>query len=246
MNSDHRVLLLGATGRTGGRLLRELLDRGVAVRAIVRSARRLPEGLMGHPLLRVVEGEVLSMTSDEVRQHLDGHDTVISCLGHRLTLKGIFGPPFDVVTRAISTLSAAVRAMSSGVPVRVILMSTVAVERPGKVERARGAGQRVFMWMLRLLLPPARDNQRAAEFMVNRVGLNDAQIEWVAVRPDTLRDGPVTGYHLHEELVSSIFSPGETNMANVAHFMADLTCDDQAWARWRGRMPVIVNETATQ
>ena len=41
------VLLLGGTGRTGGRVLRQLLDRGVAVRAVVRSAERLPDGVAG-------------------------------------------------------------------------------------------------------------------------------------------------------------------------------------------------------
>jgi len=38
------VLLLGATGRTGGRVLTQLLERGIPVRAIVRSAERLPAG----------------------------------------------------------------------------------------------------------------------------------------------------------------------------------------------------------
>ena len=35
-DARHHVLILGATGRTGGRVLTQLLDRGVAVRAIVR------------------------------------------------------------------------------------------------------------------------------------------------------------------------------------------------------------------
>jgi len=36
------VLLLGATGRTGGRVLTVLLERAIPLRAIVRSAKRLP------------------------------------------------------------------------------------------------------------------------------------------------------------------------------------------------------------
>ena len=39
------VLLVGGTGRTGGRVLQQLLGRGVSVRAIVRSAERLPAGV---------------------------------------------------------------------------------------------------------------------------------------------------------------------------------------------------------
>lgn len=241
MSTNHSVLLVGGTGRTGGRVLTQLLERGIAVRAIVRSAMRLPEGVTDNPLLCVVEASLLSLTSAELQRHLGGRDTVISCLGHTISVKGIFGPPFNIVTRAVSDLAGAVQAMQPTKPVRFILMNTVAVEQPGKAEKARGAGQRFCLWVMRVLLPPARDNQRAAEFFVLRIGVSHAHIEWVAVRPDTLREGDITDYRLHDELASSIFRPNETNMVNVAHFMCELTCNGDTWKRWRGRMPVIVN-----
>ena len=55
------VLLLGGTGRTGGRVLQQLLGRSVAVRAVVRSAERLPAGAADDPRLTVVVGDVLSL-----------------------------------------------------------------------------------------------------------------------------------------------------------------------------------------
>ncbi len=55
----------------------------------------------------------------------------------------------------------------------------------------------------------------------------DPYAQWVAVRPDTLREGDVTEYALHEGLVDSLFRPGETNMANVAHFMCELATDPE-------------------
>lgn len=243
MERTHAVLLLGGSGRTGGRVLAQLLERGVAVRAIVRSAARLPESTRGHPRLSVVEANLLSLTGEELVRHVSGCDTVISCLGHTISLKGLFGPPYDLVTRAVSNIAAAVQAMQPHAPVRCILMSTVAVEQPGHVEKARSTGQRFLMWLMRLCMPPARDNQRAAEFLALDIGRNHPHIEWVAVRPDTLSEGPVSDYRLHDQLVSSIFSPGATNMANVADFMCRLTCDDEAWQRWRGRFPVVVNTT---
>ena len=30
-------------------------------------------------------------------------------------------------------------------------------------------------------------------------------------------------------------------MADVAHFMCELVTDDEAWAAWQGKLPVIVN-----
>jgi uncharacterized protein YbjT (DUF2867 family) len=59
MPTTRTVLLLGATGRTGGRVLEQLLGRGVAVRAIVRSAQRLPPKVAGSPNLAVVEASLL-------------------------------------------------------------------------------------------------------------------------------------------------------------------------------------------
>ncbi len=51
MTSEQAVLLVGGTGRTGGRVLQQLLSRGVHVRAIVRSAQRLPAGVASDPRL---------------------------------------------------------------------------------------------------------------------------------------------------------------------------------------------------
>lgn len=235
------VLLLGGTGRTGGRVLRQLLDRGVNVSAIVRSATRLPEGVADNPLLTVIEADLLSLTTEELQRYLEGCDTAISCLGHTTTLKGIFGPPFDVVTRAVSSLTRAVDAMQPATPVRFILMSTVSVNRPSRADTRRGTGQRLFLSVLCGLVPPARDNQRAADFFAHEIGPSSRAIEWVVVRPDTLLDGDVTEYSLSSELVSSIFRADKTNMANVAHFMCELTTDDSMWKRWKGGMPVIIN-----
>lgn len=244
MGAKHCVLVVGGTGRTGGRVLTQLLSRGVEARAIVRSASRLPAGARDHSHLTVVEADLLSLPTDAMQRHLTGCDTVISCLGHTISVRGIFGPPFTLVTRAVSRLAAAVHAMHPVTPVRFILMSTVAVEQPGAVDAARSLVQRWFLWVLRLLLPPARDNQQAAEFLARTIGADDPQIEWVVVRPDTLREGDVTDYRLDDHLVTSVFRPAETNMASVAHFMCALACDDATWTRWKGRMPVIVNTQA--
>lgn len=71
-------------------------------------------------------------------------------------------------------------------------------------------------------------------------------MRWVTVRPDTLIEGEASAYSLHENLVSSLFKPGSTNMANVASFMCDLATDPESWDRWEGRLPVIVNESSSE
>jgi nucleoside-diphosphate-sugar epimerase len=235
------VLLLGGTGRTGGRVLQQLLGRGVDVRAVVRSAERLPAGVVDDPQLTVVEADLLSLSDEQVREQVDGCEVAISCLGHVISAQGVFGQPRDLVTRSVERVYRAARERRPTQPVRLILMSSVSVNRPGGLDARRGRFESAALWTLRGLVPPARDNQRAADFLAGVIEPADPYAQWVAVRPDSLKEGDVTRYTLHEDLVNSLSRPGETNRANVAHFMCELATDPGAWATWRGKLPVIVN-----
>lgn len=95
--------------------------------------------------------------------------------------------------------------------------------------------------MLCGVLPPAKDNQRAADFLLEEIAPDDAFVEWAVVRPDSLLEGEVSEYALHEGLVNSLFAPGSTNMANVAHLMCELVTNPKTWADWKGKLPVITN-----
>lgn len=241
MPDQQTVLLLGATGRTGQRALRQLLARGHRVRAIVRSAGRLPPELASHPGLAVVEAALLALPDEALRGHLRGCDAVVSCLGHVISLAGVFGPPRDLVTRATTRLCRGIQANAPAAPVKLVLMSSVSVHRPGPLDARRGALERAFLWLLRGLVPPARDNQRAADFLAEELGPDDACVQWVVVRPDTLLPGEVSAYRLHAGLVNGLRAPGKTTMANVAHFMCELVTDPAAWSAWRSRLPVILD-----
>jgi uncharacterized protein YbjT (DUF2867 family) len=244
MPVQQTVLLLGATGRTGGRVLTQLLERGVGVRVIVRSASSLPAGAAGNPNLEVVEASLLSLGDEELERHLRGCDAVISCLGHVLSFRGVFGPPRDLVTRAVARVCRGIAALRPAAPVRLILMSSVSVHRPGGLDTIRGWFEQAFLWLLRAVLPPAMDNQRAADYLHAEVGPASPFVQWVAVRPDALLDGDVTGYALHEGLKNSLFAPDKTNMANVAHFMCELATNPGTFQAWAGKLPVITNAPA--
>ncbi len=240
------VLLLGGTGRTGRCVLDQLTQRGVSVRAIVRSRDKVPTALRERPGVELVEASLLDLDDEALAQQLRGVDVVISCLGHVLNLRGIFGAPRDLVTRAVARVTAAVRTLGAPRPVRLVLMSSVSVNGPRSVDSRRGAFERAVIALICALTPPARDNQTAADFLREQVGSDDPRLEWVVVRPDALIEGERSAYALHEGLVDGLFSPGQTTMNNIGSFMADLATDDAAWTRWRARLPVIVNERAPQ
>ncbi len=245
MSRPRTILLLGGTGRTGRRVLEQLLGRGFAVRAIVRSRAGLPAGALANPDLTVIDADLLSLTDEDLQRHLRGCDAVISCLGHFLSLKGVFGPPRDLVTRATSTLCRTIETLGPAAPVKFVLMNSVSVHRPGGLDARRGAVERALLWMLRGVLPPALDNQRAADFLRESVGALHPSIQWTVVRPDSLLEGDVTRYTLHQGLVSSLFKPDSTNIANVAHFMCELVANPATWREWNAGFPVIINAAAS-
>jgi nucleoside-diphosphate-sugar epimerase len=241
MPRPETVLVVGGTGRTGRRVLQQLLGRGLGVRAIVRSRSRLPPEVAGNSLLTVIEASLLSLSDDEMRRQLVGCDAVLSCLGHVLSVEGLFGSPRDLVTRATTRLCRAIEALRPEAPVKLVLMSSVSVHRPRGLDTRRGSFERAFLRMLCAVLPPAGDNQRAADFLLEKIGPENAFVQWVVVRPDSLLEGELSEYTVHEGLVNSLLAPGSTNMANVAHFMCELVTNPKAWAEWRSGLPVIVN-----
>lgn len=80
------------------------------------------------------------------------------------------------------------------------------------------------MDLIRLLIPPQLDNETAADYLRLNIGQNHENIQWVAVRPDSLiNESNVTGYELHASPTRSpIFNTGKTSRTNVRNFMARL------------------------
>ena len=242
-----RVFVAGASGATGRRLVAQLLDRGVQVTAVVRSTASLPEDLRNHGNLSLVQASLLDLSDAELARRVDGCDTVASCLGHNLTLKGIFGPPRRLVTDATRRLCTAIKANRPPAPLRYVLMNTTG-NRNRDLHEQVSFGEKLVVGLLRLALPPQADNEAAADYLRSEIGQNDATVEWVAVRPDGLIDQEkVTEYSVHPSPTrSAIFNAGQTSRINVGHFMAELITDDVTWNKWKGQMPVIYNKTLSE
>lgn len=236
------ILILGASGATGRLLTQQLLERGHSVKAIVRSANKLPEAIRNHSNLTVIETAVLDLSDAELTQHVAGCDAVASCLGHNLTFNGIYGQPRKLVTDATRRLCAAIKANNPAKLTKFVLMNTTG-NRNRDLDEPIPFAQKVIVGLLRLVLPPHVDNEQAADFLRTGIGQKNALVEWTAVRPDSLIDEEaVTPYELHPSPIrSALFDAGQTSRINVSHFMADLITDDTVWQKWKGQMPVIYN-----
>ena len=70
-----KITLLGANGKTGTQVVKQALDAGHVVTALVRR----PDALKEQAKLRVLKGDV--MNSEDVANAINGADVVISALG---------------------------------------------------------------------------------------------------------------------------------------------------------------------
>ncbi len=237
------TLVVGASGATGRLLVEQLLERGQQVRIIVRSTENLSDYLMSHNNLSVVRASILDLSDIEMAQHVRGCDAIASCLGHNLSLRGIFGPPRRLVTDATRRLCSAVKESRPKSPVKFVLMNTTGNSNRDLNEQI-SIGQKCVIGLLRLLLPPHVDNENAADYLRTQIGQNNGAIEWAVVRPDTLIDeAETTEFAVHPSPIrSAIFDAGVTSRINVGCFMADLISDDDTWNEWKGKMPVIYNK----
>jgi nucleoside-diphosphate-sugar epimerase len=236
------TLVVGASGATGRLLVEQLLQAGKDVKAIVRPSSQLPSHLDEHQGLTVISANILDLDEAELAKITDGCSSIVSCLGHNLSFKGMFGKPRRLVTDAVRNLHHAAAQGNSDKPLKFILMNTTG-NRNHDLNESVSFGQKIILFLLRHLLPPHADNEQAADYLRLKVGQEDAHLEWVAVRPDGLIDeDQVSDYEVHPSPTrSAIFDAGKTSRIHVAHFMSELVTNKSLWDQWKGQMPVIYN-----
>jgi hypothetical protein len=239
------ILVVGASGATGRHLVEQLLTQGNKVKVVVRSPEKLPESWKSNDHLKIISASLLELSDKEMSEHAFDCHSIASCLGHNMNWKGIYGQPRKLVTDATRRLCSAIKATNPERPVKYVLMNTIGNSNRDLNEPISFA-QKCVIGLLRLLLPPHVDNEKAADYLRTQIGQNNQFIEWAAVRPASLtNEDETTDYEIHSSPIgSAIFDAGKTSRINVGHFMADLITDDDIWNRWKGQMPVIYNKSS--
>lgn len=237
------VLVVGASGATGKHLVEQLLNMGHKVKVIVRSTGKTPATWNNNHRVTIIKAGIAGMSVEEMANYIKDCQAVASCLGHNLTWKGIYGKPGKLVTNAVRLLCNAIKKNSPDVPIKLVLMNT-AGNRNRDLAEPISIGQKLIIRVLRLLLPPHTDNEKAADFLRAKIGQKHPFIEWVVVRPDTLiNQDKISEYEVFVSPTrSALFNPGKTSRINVGHFMARLITENASWSKWKGQMPVIYNK----
>jgi putative NADH-flavin reductase len=192
-----KLTVFGATGGTGKEVVRQALDAGHQVAAVVRDPARLP---ISHSALEVVTADVTDPES--LRPALAGREAVISALGPRGKKE------VGIASRALRSI---VRAMEANDVRRLVVISAVPV---GPVPEGEMFLYRsVALPLLRRILRDVYADLAAMEEEVRR-----SAVEWTIVRPPRLTDKPLTGSY--RRVVGGNVPRGYTiSRADVAHAM---------------------------
>ena len=237
-----QALVVGASGATGILLVQQLLQKDIKVVAIVRASNTLAQRIGTQPNLQEVVANISEISNNDLAPYLEECDAVLSCLGHNLTFKGMFGNPRLLVTDTVEKISRTIESINPNRKAKFILMNTTGNSNRDIPEKPP-LSQRCVISLLRLLLPPHVDNEKAADFLRLQIGHKHKCIEWVAIRPDSLtNEDSVTKYDIYPSPTrNAIFNAAPTSRINVANFMSNLVASEDLWSEWKGEMPVIYN-----
>jgi uncharacterized protein YbjT (DUF2867 family) len=170
-----KLVVLGATGSIGVKLVGQALAHGHSVTAFVRNET----ALSGYrERIRIVRGDLLN--ADDLRAAIAERDAVLSC----------FGPREPIPRRDTGLLkdfaTALTRAMSNGGPRRVVVLSVAFLFKDSILPPAYLAG--------RLMFPGHVRDAANMENIFRASGL-----EWTIVRPPQFTDKPRNPkYRVHE------------------------------------------------
>jgi putative NADH-flavin reductase len=165
-----RIVIFGATGRTGKHLIEQALAQGHFVTAFARDRGKLT---IQHERFRVAQGDVLDPVS--VERAMESQEVVMCALGHRK------GEPFSVLAEGTRHI---IQAMKKHGVRRIICVSAAGFLG----ERADFLIGKALFWYF------GRYLQRLFGAMEQQYReLEQSGLEWIAVRPILLDEGPRKG-----------------------------------------------------
>ncbi|MGC5014332.1 NAD(P)-dependent oxidoreductase [Streptosporangium sp. DT93] len=205
-----KLTVCGATGGTGQEVVRQALEAGHEVTAVVRDPARLPDGLTG---ARVVTADMTDPRA--LRPAVEGRDAVISGLGPRDRAQaraGVAAPVTRVILAAMAECG--VRRLVA------VSASPLGTSPPGDPFLDR----RILAPVIRAFL---RDVYADLGAMEKAIAASDT--DWTVMRPPRLLNGPATGrYRL---AVGAGLAAGRTiARSDLAHAMLAVL-DDPATVR---------------
>ncbi|WP_439679039.1 NAD(P)-dependent oxidoreductase [Embleya sp. MST-111070] len=193
------LLVVGAAGGTGMRLVAQALVAGHRVTALARDPRRVTTR---HEHLRVVAGDALDPeTIDAV---VPGHTAVLSALGATTR------EPTTIYSRGTANLR---RSMTAVGVRRLVCLSSGALDSGARVP----AAQRL---VTNLIVKPLHRHAYADMARMEHDLFDAYQLDWTVIRVPMLTNGPRTGtYRYSPDQTPPLERPTRLSRADLADFI---------------------------
>jgi len=237
------ILVLGATGGTGRRLVEQALAQGHVVTAFARNPGKIQTE---HSNLKVAHGDILRPESLEPA--IQGQDAVLSALGVRVSAIGIVlivvasqliakfahlaGPLSYLLTigapiAAIFFFARRTTTLSEGTRNVVRVMEKLGVKR-FICESSLGIGDSKGQLgpVYNFIVIPVLLRGIFADKEVQETIIKESSLQWVIVRPGALTNGPRTGKYRAGFANDDGSIRGKISRADVADFMLLQLVDD--------------------
>lgn len=170
-----KILLLGATGRTGHAVLEKALARGLQVHALVRNPGSLS---VVHDGLTVFQGTPLDAV--DVAKAMEGCDAVVSTLNNNRTSDNPFAKPVSPPTFMADSIRNTLNAMGSNAIKRIVVLSAAGV----------GDSFSEQPWLFRLLIKKTNLGHTYRDHDAVDAMLRASGTDWTLPRPVMLGNNP--------------------------------------------------------
>ncbi|HET6742155.1 MAG TPA: NAD(P)-binding oxidoreductase [Kribbella sp.] len=205
-----RITVFGATGGIGGQVVRQALDAGQKVTAVVRTSSAFE---LEHPSLEVVRVPGLD-AADPLRAAIDGSTAVISGVGARGRKVG------PVASRSTKSILAAMDAAG----VRRFVAVSAAPLGPVPPDESF-LNRRIVHPMINAFAADVYADLRLMEADIMR-----SAADWTIVRPPKLNSKPLTGRY-RTEVGGTVTRGYLVSRADVAHLMLKVLDDPSTICR---------------
>lgn len=205
-----KLAIAAATGGVGEQLLRQALNAGHDVTAVVRNPAKIPAALRG---ARIVTADLASPQPGVLEAAIAGTDAVLSGLGPAANSSA------GIATRGTRAIAAAMHA--AGVK-RLVVISAAPVGtvpspgRPSPPKHDPGDGfvmRQVGARFARLAFGKVYADLATMEDL-----LRDSGLDWTAIRPPKLTNKPLTS-HYRTATGQNVRGGWSVSRADVAHLM---------------------------